>query len=91
VRIYICFANNNTPLALPFFSSSYYLLHTTYLDVPWQWNGLSFIELAQRLKENNKDAYKNFIMKIEISDEAQLEDLMSKEEYEAYIETIEHE
>lgn len=35
------------------------ILPTTYLDVPWEWNGLDFIEEAQRLKENNEDAYKN--------------------------------
>jgi len=35
------------------------LLHTTYLDVPWRWNGLVFIGLAERLKKNNFDAYQN--------------------------------
>ena len=39
----------------------------------------------------NKDAYENYIMKIEILDESELEGLLSKEEYEAFIETIEQE
>jgi len=51
-------------------------------------------EINEQLEDEpellNKDAYENFIMKIEISDEAELDDLLSKEEYEAYIETVEH-
>ncbi|MCK5763947.1 MAG: glycine cleavage system protein GcvH [Clostridiales bacterium] len=53
------------------------------------------IEINEELEDEpellNKDAYKNFIMKIEILDESQLDDLLTKEQYEAYIETIEHE
>jgi glycine cleavage system H protein len=53
------------------------------------------IEVNEELEDEpellNKDAYKNFIMKIEILDESQLDDLLTKEQYEAYIETIEHE
>jgi len=53
------------------------------------------IEINEDLEDEpellNKDAYKNFIMKIEILDESQLDDLLTKEQYEAYIETIEHE
>ena len=52
------------------------------------------VEVNEELEDEpellNKDAYENFIMKIEISDEAELDDLLSKEEYEAYIETVEH-
>lgn len=38
----------------------------------------------------NEDAYKNYIMKIEIVGEIDKEGLLTKEEYETFIETLEH-
>lgn len=41
------------------FKDSKVVLNTTYLDVPEEWLGKTFIESARELKETNYEAYKN--------------------------------